>query len=517
MIVVALFQRGKRTLEALPQKSALKLVLVAVGLVVVFLFATTLHDQTLLTVANSSSLQQRIKSSSSNNPNVRVLQKEFGNNAATLMLLLQRSSAGDDDETVIATKSWHQAHVFIHTSSTKEECQRFGVRLAGAALVPIVLVEQPDGSWTGSFALPVPGQYRVEVEWYDDECDAAKSSPADPTMLEFTATGEPMDYLIASASSEHPRPKESHLFSNSAWLPTNGISTAAGADTDEKKLPEYMWLDPSLNNPVWDKDFVFTKSQDQYLGVASRRGTLTEEHGMYDFGQIGNYEIACFWGSETMADIHRRFLYLRGILSPGNRPFKFHYYPVTNLVNPDQEWSLLQQRTCRKCKHIFVSVDELDNALLTQSEFREQYTQFVNHLLKLMDDDTFPIWLLTNNEAPGKAKNCQQAPFLFPQSTDHPCNAVIRSLFQEEVFPSRVHLLDNADLVLPSHEEIRDDVLANIALRILVAVGKGVSDWRAVGQHAWADGLHRNNITEPNFELVAYDWSGGGGGGGAER
>jgi hypothetical protein len=89
------------------------------------------------------------------------------------------------------------------------------------------------------------------------------------------------------------------------------------------------------------------------------------------------------------------------------------------------------------------------------------------------------------------------------------------------LFPPRVHLIDNTDLVLAlmmttkGGNHHRDDnfnitydfLLANIALRIFVAVGKGVTDWRNIGQHGLIDGLHRNDTVEPNFPLIPYDWS----------
>ena len=94
-----------------------------------------------------------------------------------------------------------------------------------------------------------------------------------------------------------------------------------------------------------------------------------------------------------------------------------------------------------------------------------------------------------------------------PRSTDHPCNDVIKSLFRpgDERFPSMVHLMDNTDLVLPQLGQNRENVLANIAMRVFVAVGKGVSEWRAMGQIGLIDGLHRNDTVEPNFELVPYE------------
>jgi hypothetical protein len=151
-----------------------------------------------------------------------------------------------------------------------------------------------------------------------------------------------------------------------------------------------------------------------------------------------------------------------------------------------------------------------------------------------MYDTTFPIWILTMNggiAATAKSPkddvthlNCHEGR-KYPRTADHPCNDVLKALFVAPppppgrlLFQSRVHLMDNTDLVLPimtttkkgRHDDYNityDLLLANTALRIFVAVGKGVTDWRRVGQHGLIDGLHRNDTVEPNIQLKPYNWS----------
>lgn len=140
-----------------------------------------------------------------------------------------------------------------------------------------------------------------------------------------------------------------------------------------------------------------------------------------------------------------------------------------------------------------------------------------------MNDTTFPIWFLSMNELPMLPTSCYTDRYL-PRTTNHPCNDVLRDLFyntnNSNIFPDRVHFLDNTDLTGPIFEKKynpldsnftstvidNDIVLANIAIRIYVLVGKGVADWRAIGQHGLIDGLHKDfdKIIEPNFELIPY-------------
>ena len=148
---------------------------------------------------------------------------------------------------------------------------------------------------------------------------------------------------------------------------------------------------------------------------------------------------------------------------------------------------------------------------MSQKEYESKVKTMVGHLEKIIPDTTFPIWFFTVNEHPSRATNCH-SPYL-SRTTQHPCNDVLRKLWDpsQPAFANRVHLLDNTDLLQPLWGDERllyENMLAVIALRAFVIVGKGVSDWRAVGQAGKVDGLHRNGTVEPNFELVAYTgWS----------
>jgi hypothetical protein len=332
----------------------------------------------------------------------------------------------------------------------------------------------------------------VDARWYGCAKNDTVWSPLQ-TPIKIRAVGS--RYISTN------QPKESYLFSNSCWISNTKVTPAV------EPLPDYVWTDLESGDPDPDDLIKLVGDKLGIRTIISKRGTFKKPNNMYKFGEVGNYELVCFWGGPTMWDIRQRFMAERQILTPKQRPFKFHYYNITNLVRPDQDWSQSEKEKCRKCKHIFLSVDELHEPV-SQIAYEQQLTALVGHLQKINNDPTFPIWILTVNEPPMLASNCYDPDL--PRSTDHPCNDVIKRLFLPgaERFPERIHLLDNTDLVLPQFGQDRDNVLANVAMRIFVAVGKGVSDWRAMGQIGLVDGLHRNNTVEPNVVLTPYkDWN----------
>ena len=212
---------------------------------------------------------------------------------ATLILELQRASDAD----AVTTGPQHQAHVFVTTSEDACPFPRFGVRLVGPALVPVLLEQQPHEQvyrWIGSFHIPVAGSYRVETQWY--ECQERREG----TMTEeYTTSSSPLEFIAVgplSLPATNRQPTESHLFTNSVWLPTEDTTFIDRKTEGPVVLPDYMWLDPTLENPL-EHDFLFLKQESQNVSTTvSKGGTFTEEHGMYKFSEVGNYELVCFLG-----------------------------------------------------------------------------------------------------------------------------------------------------------------------------------------------------------------------------
>ena len=349
----------------------------------------------------------------------------------------------------------------------------------------VELKQESAALWKGKFTIPMSGSYQLDTRWYG--CDTDRT--------EWQPLSESIDLLVHVAPSPILSISDAaSLFSKKAW-----VSTRLNQLPDGKR-PEYVWKAPVQDNV---SSYTTLEAADSVVLVED---TATDPNGFYKFHELGNYEFLCFMGSESAFQLWETFLELRPQISLGQRPFKFHYYNVTDFLHPDVDWELDAKQKVRKCKHILLSVEE-PQRLLSQAEYKSQLTTFVGHLLNVMDDPTFPIRLLTWNEPPMNAKNCYP-PFIVTKSTDHPCNDVIKDLFRTKTFPERVHLFDNTDLSNPQFDQNGNDILAAVALRVFVVVGKQISDWRAIGQKGMIDGLHRNGTVEPNFDLIPYEgWS----------
>lgn len=202
--------------------------------------------------------------------------------------------------------------------------------------------------------------------------------------------------------------------------------------------------------------------------------------------------------------IWHAFMDIRKHLFSHQRPFKFHYYDIYSFTKPDAHWDDDRRRRLRKCKHILLALDEFSTPI-SQQQYKDQVVEFANvHLQNVIPDKTFPIWVFSVSEPAMNTTNYYDP--ILPRTTDHPCNDILKVLFRSNVFDERIHFLDNTDLSLPQFEESNvGAVLANIALRIFVIVGKGVGDWRHMGQQGLIDGLHRNGTVEPNFALIPYE------------
>lgn len=363
------------------------------------------------------------------------------------------------------------------------EYPRFGLRLVGSALVHIYL-KKSGSIWEGSFQIPLEGQYQVEMKWFG--CDKDDSS-----IKSIAGFDSPVRLVVATgatppATSASPRDA---LFGNSVWVATRESSSG------------YLWKKPEKAS-VTEGGLIELPNN---VTVAIE-GTAVPPNGFYKFSEVGNYELVCFLGGPKMLQLRDLFNNdVRKSLFPRQRPFKFRYWNLTSIFHPDKDWPEGEKERIRKCKHLLVSVDELDDDPISSEAFKSQFTKFVYHLTKVVHDESFPVWMFTVSEPAFHATHCADADHV--RTTDHPCNEVIKALFRSEAFPKQVHLMDNTDVALPRFGEAEDDVMAIIAMRCFVAVGKGVKDWRDMGQRGLIDGLHRNDKVEPNFELVAYtDW-----------
>jgi len=366
----------------------------------------------------------------------------------------------------------------------------FWVRVVGDALLYVTLTEEEPGRWAGSFTLPMEGKYQLESNWLP--CDGEGKSESKYQEFEVTESNK---------SSPTEGNDNDNLFPISAWVTSEKVKIA---DSETKIENKYQWA--NLDKVTQGKDM--TPLTGANNSIVLKESVVKDESTFYSsFQHVSNYELVCWFGSKSAESIRAAFLALRPQTFGHQRPFKFHYYPSTNFATPDSAWDHDKKGTFRKCKHILISVDELDEPL-SQLEYKKQVTTFISHLLKAFDEEnTFPayVWMFTVNEPPIGTKNCH-SPYL-KKTTDHPCNDVLKDIFKASSFPPRVQLLDNTDISLPGKDQWIDDTFAAIALRIFVIVGKGVKMWRDAGISGGIKGVTTNGVLKPNFDLVPYDFS----------
>jgi hypothetical protein len=363
---------------------------------------------------------------------------------------------------------------------------RLWLRVEGDALVTVRLTESSTkiNHWSGSFSLPIKGSFNLVAHWYG--CDLQSNEQQQKRMLlkEFQATG----YFLQNVTNS--------IFPASSW-----ISSKKFPQMDSKMNQPWIWHDPNVPT----ESATLLKSDSIHL---SKEGSATSPIDFYSFYDLSNYELVCWIGSESSKELHASFLKFRALLFRMQRQFKFHYYPSPSFEKPDRDWSDETKKRLRKCKHILVSFDEIEKPL-SQSDYITQVQTFINHLLKIIPDETFPIWMFTVSESPIEPNNCNVGPpSVLPRTSDHPCNDALRALFRNSPFPDRVQLLDSTDVSLPQLGENKAVMIAAIAVRIYVFVGKQVLEWRNAGQKGIVKGLVRGGKTEPNFELIPYtEWS----------
>ena len=427
------------------------------------------------------------------------------------------------------------------TVLTSAECDAppIFMRIIGDALVDVPLVEEGSKMWVGSFELPMDGSYRLQSNWVG--CDHSggmreiqyhnfRASGMSLVSTTSTSAVTNADALVSTTStsavtnadadntkttstdSDKDAKEDNALFAKGAWITTETVTTATLEIIPTNK---FVWV--NREKVIQHQEMSPLKGPDK--SMVYQESVVTDRHGFSSFGKLSNYEIVCWIGSTSANNAWGAFLALRPQLFETQRPFKFHYYPATTFVTPDTKWeeSHLQQHNpygaFRKCKHIFISLEEPDPSLetqgpLTQREYRDQVKTFIKHLLNAFNEEyTFPalIWMMTVNESAISPQNCH-SPYL-QKTTNHPCNDALKDLFNESPFPDRVRLLDNTDLSAPMWGHGGDDIWTAIALRIFVLVGKQVEIWRDAGISGGINGQTQNGVTKPNFELVRYDWS----------
>ncbi len=388
------------------------------------------------------------------------------------------------------------------TVLTDDECESTPIfmRIVGDALVDVPLTQDTDQFkvWIGSFEFPIDGSYQLQIDWVG--CDQQKT---DIQYYNFKASEMSME---TKAKTAPPQPDSNlNLFVKGAWIKAMKIATK---NTQITPAHKFVWA--NIEKVKNKEEMSPLKGPEK--SMVYEESIVTKEYGYSSFPELTNYEVVCWIGNGSAERSWDAFLALRPQLFARQRPFKFHLYPATNFATPDTTWeasNLRQQNphgAFRKCKHIFISFEDLGT--ITQREYRHQVEHFIAHLLNAFNEEhTFPalIWMMTINESAIGTKSCNSQ--FLQKTSNHPCNDALKDLFAHSGFPDRVRLLDNTDISGPMWGHGSGDVWTAIGLRIFVLVGKQVEIWRNAGISGGVDGLTRNGVVEPNFELVRYDWS----------
>jgi hypothetical protein len=365
---------------------------------------------------------------------------------------------------------------------------RFVMRLVGdEALYAVPVVQIDKYRWKGRFEIPFPGNYIVEPRWYGCERSSASDDPKD-------YKGESSKIAVSGKRESGRKPlTPSHtslnLFPEGYWA-----SPVLYGDMENKRL----WITRQMG--LEQPNFIVSETEAFGQSTVAKEATPISR----EFGDLSNYELLCCVGSGSASTIWESFKSLRPSIAKHQKPFKFHYYPMDSFVQPDHDWETENKLKFRKCKSIIISIDELRDPI-SQDEYKQQVATFLGHMVKMFDDDTFPIWMLTVNLPPVSSTPMCTSPTRRTQH--HPCNDVLFELFAAKPFPDRVRLLDNTDLTDPLIDEGLQDAVAIIAMRIFAISGDQVKRWRRSNQKGKKEGLERKGVLEPNVDYDVYEFN----------
>jgi hypothetical protein len=383
---------------------------------------------------------------------------------------------GDEPNTV--TLGPHTAYITFGPACKRP---RFWMRMEGEALVAVNLERDHPGvnKWNGKFSLPKSGTYQVVTHWFG--CDGTSEKKV-IKVPDINAVGTSSTAVAPTLSSS--------LYPNSVWLYINQYS-------------KYVWTNAQV--PVSK-----TKFQKLSKSVLAWEGTVGR-NGFYNFAALSTPEHICWIGSASAERLQSAFLEIQPIIAGNLKTAMFQYYRMDSFINPDRDWTEVTKGQLRFCKVALISMDE-PREPLSQMEYKSQVETFLGHMVKVMPDDSLPIYMHTVMESPESTNNCHSPELAI--SSDHPCNVALKELFNNNnnsptttTLPKRVLLLDNTDLTLPQLGENMDEVTTVIALRDVVNVGKKCKEWRLNGQHGVLDGVMRKGEKFP-FHLGVYtDWN----------
>jgi len=205
----------------------------------------------------------------SGNSNAIEIQKDV---APDVILILSLTTAAE-----MTGKPQPTASLGTHSVSVTiaQRCPqpRFWIRVAGDALVGVLMVENEAGNWDGVFDLPMSGSYHLDVRWYG----CSDSSDFEHIEIPFQAVDEGKHTATVAPESIN----EGMFEPTSVWLKTELMNKRLGGI---ENLPNYLWMKPGADPTAGN----LLRTQDS---IVLTEGTLRHPDNYYDFQVLSNYEL----------------------------------------------------------------------------------------------------------------------------------------------------------------------------------------------------------------------------------
>lgn len=192
------------------------------------------------------------------------------------------------------TRGPHRIHIVTSCPQTIPY-----VIVGGDVFQSIRLSETKHMSWSGEFMIQSTGKF--ELKLIGSSCKDEET--LDIKIQDFEIKD---DLILPSAVEVEPVYKKltGDMFSNGAWIASSKLNIEPTSDIQPAT---YVWTNPASKNGA-------LKGIDGAKGFVVKEGSLTKENGFYEFRQLSNYELVCFFGSQSAKDLHESLLSLRGNL-----------------------------------------------------------------------------------------------------------------------------------------------------------------------------------------------------------
>jgi hypothetical protein len=342
----------------------------------------------------------------------------------------------------------------------------------GTALVSIPL--EPENSdknrWTASFAFPLDGSYRLEARWYG----------CNPDLSEYSSPPNSISFLVRGRTS--PESLQSYRSSVTDIFPVGFWASKGAFKASQDISSDYVWVSDNQKHLL--SVVKPTLKSETALGISS---LLEYEGSIANSGlrDLSPSDVICWLGSTSSTLIRASFLSLRSQIDDSKRQLKFPYIPLDDLDYAEFSWEDTQ-KSLEKCKIVIVSMDEIVDEI-SQADYKKQVEGILYQILKSMDDEAYPVWLMTVNSPPmssSVSKMCH-TPSRFTHN--HPCNDALFELFDKNRrngFPPQIKLMDNTDLRDPQFDANLKDLYAVISMRVYTLISAEVNEWRSTNQTA---------------------------------